>query len=83
MDKAGSLQAIARDLSKAKDGDLRKILERFIEASQGNFDHISGEAGQNVRIFNAFMNEFEDSVNEVLGKVVELESRIESHTHTP
>jgi hypothetical protein len=71
-----SLQRIASDLGKGKDKDMRKILERIIEACQGNFDHLSGEAGQNVRIFNAFMIEFEGQVNEMLIKQAELESRI-------
>jgi hypothetical protein len=66
-------------LTQSKDksiGDIRKSMERMIEATQGNFDHISGESSRNVQIFNKFMSEFENSVNDLLEKVADHEARL-------
>lgn len=47
---------------------LKKVLETVIRASQGNFDHISGESREFARQFNKLANDVDD-LYEILGVV--------------
>lgn len=42
-------------LDTQMDPNVRRVLEKLIMAVQANFDHLSGEAKQNVRVFNKFV----------------------------
>lgn len=48
------------------DPHTRRVLEKLVMAIQANFDHISGETKQNVRVFNRFVDHVNGQFDELL-----------------
>lgn len=55
--------------AKGLDPATRRVLEKLIMAIQANFDHISGEDKQNVRVFNRFVDHVNAQFNSFLGRL--------------
>lgn len=58
------------------DHETRRTIERLIEAVQKDLDHLSGEAANNAKMFNATQTFVEDTVNDLQIRMDGLEERI-------
>jgi len=79
-------------VASKRDEKLRKVLETIIRSSQGNFDHLSGEAREFARRFNRLANDVADLYdilgvertqdnNEQSGGVTPPNLDLDEHTH--